>query len=470
MLRGWRFIAKFAVIKNKKQKSHNNMSRKLVLKRGLDLDLVGAAQVAQAKSATVGRVAIVPGDYPGFTPKPSVSEGDEVVPGTALFHDKWAESVNIVSSVQGKVRAIVRGARRKIERIEVDVVPSEAAPVKVTAPKTADEAREFLQRQGLWAMMRQRPYDIVPVADAVPRDIFVSAFDSNPLAPNYDFLLEGHEAYLAEGVRILKLLTPGRVYVSRRLGRGMADIAGAEMVDVEGPHPSGIAGVQAANIAPVNKGETIFTLDALTLSRIGVVALTGHDGAWITSVAVTGSEVITPEYVDVPIGASLAAILAGNVKDDGRHHRIIGGNVFTGKRESIDGYLRYPYTQVTVIPEGDDADEFMGWASMSPSKSSVSRSFLGHFRHHKLNPDARLMGGRRAMIMSGEYDKVMPMDILPEYLIKAIIARDIDKMEALGIYEVAPEDFAVAEYVDTSKLPLQQIVRDGLDYLRKELS
>ncbi len=446
------------------------MSRKLILKKGLDLNLEGAAPVAKPKVVEVPTVAIVPDDFHGFTPKPEVAEGDTVVAGSPLMHDKWAEDVKIVSPVAGTVKAIVRGARRKIERIEVTVAPSSSEAITTAAPKSREQALEFLKRQGLWAMMRQRPYDIVPEADALPRDIFVTAFDSNPLAPNYDFLLEGHAVYLAEGVRILKLITDGRVYVSRRAGQALANIPGAEMVYIDGPHPSGNPGVQASNIAPVNKGEVIFTLDALTLSRIGIVALTGHDGTWMTSVAVTGPEVRIPEYVDVPIGAALSPILHNNIKEDAIHHRIISGNVFTGKRESIDGYLRYPYTQVTVIAEGDDVAEFMGWASMSPSKGSVSRSFPGHFFRHKMAPDARLMGGRRAMIMSGEYERVIPMDILPEYLIKAIIAHDIDKMEALGIYEVAPEDFAVAEYVDTSKLPLQQIVRDGLDYLRKELS
>ncbi|MDE6061632.1 MAG: NADH:ubiquinone reductase (Na(+)-transporting) subunit A, partial [Duncaniella sp.] len=202
--------------------------------------------------------------------------------------------------------------------------------------------------------------------------------------------------------------------------------------------------------------------------RMGSLALTGKPD-WTASVAVTGSEVKEPRIENTIVGAELSAILEGELKADGRHQRIISGNVLTGTPEGLDGFLRYPYRQVTVIPEGDDADEFMGWASLSPSKMSVSPSFIGRFLGRKFAPDARLNGGRRAMIMSGEYDKVFPMDILPEYLIKAILAKDIDRMEALGIYEVAPEDFALAEYVDPSKLELQKIVRDGLDYLRSEV-
>jgi len=205
------------------------------------------------------------------------------------------------------------------------------------------------------------------------------------------------------------------------------------------------------------------------LARIGALALTG-EVPMETIVAITGSEVSSPHLVRTTIGAEMGALLKGEIKADGRNHRIISGNVLTGYKDSIDGYLRYPYRQISVIPEGDDVAEFMGWASLSPKKMSTSPSFPGYFSGKKLfRPDARLLGGRRAMIMSGEYDKVMPMYILPEYLIKAILGRDIDRMEQLGIYEVAPEDFALAEYADTSKLELQKIVREWLDYLRKEL-
>ncbi len=222
-----------------------------------------------------------------------------------------------------------------------------------------------------------------------------------------------------------------------------------------------------ANIAPVNKGEVVWTLDADTLWRIGHLSLTGNVD-FSTLVAVTGSEVIKPHYAKTLTGAPVNVLLKDNVKDDNRHHRIISGNVLTGTAVGADGFLRFPYTQVTVIPEGDDVDEFMGWASLSPSKMSVGRSFPGHFLKKKFNPDARLQGGRRAMIMSGEYDELIPMDIMAEYLIKAILSKDIDRMEALGIYEVVPEDFALAEYADTSKLELQKIVAEGLEYLRKE--
>ena len=319
-------------------------------------------------------------------------------------------------------------------------------------------------------MMTQRPYAVVPDPGAEIRDVFVSGFDSAPLSVSPSEFTKEEISQLEAGVKILSLLTSGKVYVSRRADQALPDLKGAEMVDVTGPHPSGNAGTVIAAIRPVNKGETVLCLDLQTLRRAGAVALTGKLPV-DTTVALTGSELKTPKLVTTVIGAEMKALLSGEIKSDGRHHRVISGNVLTGTATSLeDGYLHFPWRQVTVIPEGDDADEFMGWASISPAKMSSSPSFPGKFfRRKPFTPDARLLGGRRAMIMSGEYDKVMPMDILPEYLIKAILAKDIDRMEQLGIYEVAPEDFALAEYADTSKLELQKIVREGLDYMRKEL-
>ncbi|MDE7135422.1 MAG: NADH:ubiquinone reductase (Na(+)-transporting) subunit A, partial [Muribaculaceae bacterium] len=235
-----------------------------------------------------------------------------------------------------------------------------------------------------------------------------------------------------------------------------------------GPHPSGNVGTHIANIAPVNKGETVWTMDATTLWRIGVAASTGMAPATVF-VTVAGSEVKTPQVVEAVAGCDISSIVSGNLKQSDAHQRIISGNVLVGVKVGIDGFLRYPYRQVTVIPEGDDVDEFMGWASLSPKKMSRSRTFLSGIFGGTFKPDARLNGSKRAFIMSGEYERYMPMDIMAEYLLKAIIGRDIDQMEKLGIYEVAPEDFALGEYADTSKIEAQKIVREGLDYLRKEL-
>ncbi len=442
----------------------------LSLKKGLDLNLKGGITDTNREKITVNRVALTPDDFTGFIPKPEVKEGDSVVKGQAVLRDKNTESIKLTSPVSGTVKAIVRGDRRKIMRVEIEADKNTTTSKEFEIDRnSSDSIKEALMESGLWAMMRQRPYDIVPCANQRPRDIFVTAFDSAPLAPTLALSANGKEKEIAAGVEALKKLTSGKVYISVRETENIAIPTGATAVNVKGPHPAGNTGVQAANIAPVNKGETIWTLDIVTLARIGSLMLTGNVD-WNTTIAVTGSEVKTPKYVDTVAGAEIAPLIAGNVKDDGKNHRIISGNVLTGVTTGQDGYLHYPYRQITIIPEGDDKDEFMGWASVSTKKMSTSRSFPGHFLTKKLfAPDARLHGGRRAMIMSGEYDKVLPMDILPEYLLKAIISRDIEKMEQLGIYEIAPEDVALCEYADPSKIEIQKIVREGLDYLHKEL-
>lgn len=448
------------------------MRRTVSLKKGLNLNLEGGmGSETPVATPLPARVAVIPDDFPGFIPKLDVAEGDRVEAGSPLLRDKADARIKLVAPAAGTVEAVVRGARRKIERVVVAVDKSQPAAAVKCGPfvdADADKVRDALMASGLWAMMRRRPYDIVPLPADEPRSIMVTAMDTAPLAPSLEKLVDGRKADIEAGVKVLGRLVKGYIYIGVGNGSGFPDIEGAEVVEFPHLHPAGNAGVQIANIEPVNKGEVVWTLDVVTLARIGHLALTGQPD-WSASVAVTGSEVKEPRMEKTLVGAELSVILEGELKTDGHHQRIISGNVLTGTPEGLDGFLRYPYRQVTVIPEGDDADEFMGWASMSPSKMSVSPSFIGRFLGRKFAPDARLNGGRRAMIMSGEYDKVFPMDILPEYLIKAILAKDIDRMEALGIYEVAPEDFALAEYVDPSKLELQKIVREGLDYLRSEV-
>ena len=443
---------------------------KLKLKRGLKLNIAGGLPAnVHAEEKNVGLCAIIPDDFPGFVPKVCVRDGDAVAAGTPLLFDKRNPEVKIVSPVNGRVRAVVRGERRKIMRVELEVGETSAPAVTFSQVTDEDSARKLLAESGLLALMRQRPYDIVPAPYDTVRDIFITALDTAPLAPSaavFSALFDKQD-YEA-GVALLKRITKGKVYLSHGSDWAAGDIKGAEMVEVEGPHPAGNAGIQAANIAPVNKGEIIWTLDLPTLGRIGRLAQ-GKAAEYRTMVALTGPEVASPALYLTTIGAKVAPLLAGHLDTDDCHKRIISGNVLTGNAVGADGFLRYPYRHITVIAEGDDKDEFMGWASLSPAKMSESRSFPGHFAKRLFRPDARLNGGRRAMIMSGQYDNVIPMDILPEYLIKAIISNNIEDMERLGIYEVAPEDFAAAEYADTSKLPLQQIVRDGLDYIRKEL-
>lgn len=445
------------------------MSRKLTIRKGLEIKMAGGlTDLKPVEAPQSASYAVIPDDFNGFVPKPAVKEGDRVEAGAPLLFDKRDSELKLVSPVAGTVSAIVRGERRKILRVVV--TPDNSAEAKAvfdTAAKDGAAVRRLLKNSGLWAMMRQRPYDIVPNPESTPRDIFVTAIDSAPLAAS-PAAYYGDTGTLEAAVALLAKTTSGKIYIGRRADGGVADIKGAEMVDIDGPHPSGNVGVLIANTVPVNKGDTVWTLDLATLWRIGRLSLTGS-ADFTDYVALTGSEVEKPAVLRTVIGATIASLTEGRLAPAVHHQRIISGNVLTGVTVAADGYMHYPYRQITVIPEGDDVDEFMGWASLSPRKMSESRTFPGKFFGKLFRPDARLLGGRRAFIMSGEYDRYMPMDIMAEYLLKAIIGRDIEKMEKLGIYEVAPEDFALGEYADTSKIEAQKIVREGLDYLRKEL-
>ena len=436
------------------------------LKKGYDLKLKGGIINDAIKEApTPAHCAIVPDDFSGIIPRMEKKEGEQVKAGEALYHDKTEERIKVTSPVSGTVKAIVRGERRKIEQIVVECDGNDDH--KKLDPSSPIDA---LLDSGLWAMLRQRPYDIVPSPDVTPRDIFVTCFDSAPLAPNLKLVLGDYISYLEQGVEVLSKLTTGSVYLGCRAGEEL-EAKGAETVAFKGPHPAGNAGIQAGNIKPVNKGEVIWTTDVVTVARIGKLFATGTVD-FNTVVAITGEQVAEPRYIATVMGAPMGMLLEGLLSDNGKPNRIISGNVLTGQQVQLDGYLRAPYRHITVIPEFQKQDEFMGWASLSPKKFSVYRNFPGWLlgmNRKPMNVDARINGGERAIVMSGEYDRMLPMDIYAEFLIKAIIAFDIDKMEQLGIYEVAPEDFALCEFADTSKLELQRIVREGLDKLRKEM-
>lgn len=433
------------------------------LKKGYDLNLKG-----RIVGPAVGQVikselyAIVPDDFTGLTPRMDKREGDHVMAGEPLFHDKTYEQIQVVSPISGVVKEVRRGARRHIDAI---VIAADGSNDVVRHELNGSPINTLLS-SGLWAMLRQRPYDIVPSPEVRPRDIFVTGFDSSPLAPDLTVVLGDDRQYLAEGVKVLKQLTDGDVYVGFRPGEEI-EIAGAVVNAFKGPHPAGNAGVQLGNIKPVNKGEVVWTLDIVTLARIGRLFATGevsHD----TVVALTGECINHPRYVRATMGCQLSSLLDGT---DTTGCRIISGNALNGYRVEADGYLRAPYRHVTVIPEVSKPDEFMGWASLCPSRFSIYRTFTSWLTGKKeVSMDARIKGGERAIVRTDEYDDMLPMDIYAEFLIKAIITFDIDKMEQLGVYEIAPEDFALAEYACTSKLELQRIVREGLDRLRSEMS
>lgn len=448
------------------------MANLIKVKKGLDIPLQGAANAALRDVCEPTECGIVPDDFPGFRWKVAVKEGDKVAEGSPLLFAKENPDLLITSPLAGTVTEIRRGERRHIDAV---VVVGSGAKADDVIHDTTDVAgnRDALVKlictAGLWVFMRQRPYDIVPDPTVVPRDIFVTCFDTAPLAP--DVVTNEMAADMERGLEALSSLTSGRVYLGIPEESSFTSRA-AVVYEFQGPHPAGNTGVQASLIKPVNKGEVIWTLDARTAVRIGRLLATGRLDT-SANVAVTGPLAQNPCMIDTRIGASLASLLKGHLPSDTSDMRVISGNVLTGAKADVaEGFLRFPYRQITLIEEGAHADEFMGWASLSMKKYSVKRSFLSRLfgKETNLRFDSRLHGGRRAPILSGELDRVFPMDIYPEYLLRAIEARDIDRMEQLGIYEVAPEDFALPEFVDTSKEPLQAIVRDGLDYLRAEIS
>ncbi|MDE6638313.1 MAG: NADH:ubiquinone reductase (Na(+)-transporting) subunit A, partial [Muribaculaceae bacterium] len=431
------------------------MGIEINIKKGLDIPLEGKAE-GKPETIKAELVGICPDDFPGYTWKCDVKPGDIVTKGSSLFHAKEAEMIKLVSPVAGTVEEIRRGERRKILAVTV-----KAAGEDEKTPIGGDTLIEKLKLSGLWAMMRQRPFDVVPAENAVPRDIFVTAFDSSPLAGN---VIPTHIAeYLEPGLEALKSLTKGTLYLAVRPGQGLRTKA-ATVLDMNGPHPAGNPSVQIAAVAPINKGDTVWTVDAGTVARIGMLVKKGYCD-YRAEVAITGPAAEKPKKVVTEIGTSLNEILRGELKE-GASLRVISGNVLTGVKVNPDkDFLRFPYRQITIIEEGNNADEFMGWASMNPKKFSIKRTFPAFLRglEKPFNFDARIKGGHRAMILSGELDKVFPFDIYPEYLIKAMIAGDYDKMEKLGIYEVAPEDFALPEFVDTSKQELQKLTRESLE-------
>ncbi len=436
------------------------------LKQGFDLNLKGKITQEIVSEPTQSETfAIIPDDFTGVIPRMEKKPGEHVVAGEVIYHDKNDEKIKVTSPVSGTVAEVVRGDRRKI--LAVTVTPDNKGESK--SFDTRSNPKELLLESGLWAMLRQRPYDIVPNTDVRPRDIFITAFDSAPLAPSLKTVLGDDERFLDKAVEVLLSLTDGKVYMGCPTDYTI-DSTGAETNTFAGPHPAGNAGVQIANIKPVNKGEVVWTLDVITAARIGKLFETGKVD-YDTTVALTGCGIAEPCYVKATMGCSLKSLLDGRLVEDGKEKRIISGNVLTGVKENLDGFLHAPYRHITVINEINKKDEFMGWASLSPKKYSIYRVFTSWLcgRHKEVDLDAKLNGGERAIVLCGEYDKMLPMDIYAEFLIKSIIAFDIDKMEQLGIYEVAPEDFALAEYADTSKLELQRIVREGLDKMRAEM-
>jgi Na+-transporting NADH:ubiquinone oxidoreductase subunit A len=449
------------------------MSKVIKLKKGLDIQIKGEPAYNLEHIGKPETFAIKPADFHGLVPKLLVKVGDKVKAGTPLFFDKYQPEVLYVSPVGGEVTAVNRGERRRI--LEV-VVTADRENLSEDFPRgnpqnlSSDEIKATLLKSGVWPAIISRPFSIVARPADQPKSIFISCFDSSPLAPDYDFVFKEEADAWQTGIYALAKLTAGKVYLGlsvKKENKLFSETKGVEISWFDGPHPAGNVGIQIHAVSPINKGEIIWTIKPQDVIMIGRLFLTGkYDSSRV--IALVGSEVKEPKYFRFWQGGSLSGLLKGKLNKG--NVRIISGNVLTGTATGTDGYLGFFDSMVSVIPEGNYYEMF-GWALPGLGKFSPSRTFFSWLgsKKKKYVLDANTHGEERAFVLSEEYDKVLPMDILPVYLLKAILANDIDAMEQLGIYEVIEEDLALCEYVCTSKIMVQSILRKGISSIMKEL-
>jgi Na+-transporting NADH:ubiquinone oxidoreductase subunit A len=450
------------------------MSSSIKLKRGLDIRISGTADKILVPDVQSTLYGVKPVDFPGLTPKLDVKQGDKVLAGSPLFHDKLHPEIKFVSPVSGNVLLVTRGDRRKLLEIVVERKGDGFTSFGKGDPSVMprEKIQSLLLDSGLWPAVRQRPYHIIARPTDVPKSIFISGFDSSPLGPDYNFITDNSSSgFFRSGINALRRLTDGKINLVLN-GREDAsvtlkNITGVDISYFSGPHPAGNVGVHIHHLDPINKGDIVWVVnlqDVLAIGRLFEEGIYLHERI----IALTGSEVIKPQYYRVRSGASIAGMVKDNIKPG--NLRYISGNVLTGTRIEPDGYIGYYDSQVTIIPEGNYY-EFFGWIKPGINKFSFSRTFLSSLIPRKsYNLDTNIHGGERAFVMTGQYEKVLPMDIYPMQLLKAILAEDIDLMENLGIYEIAEEDFALCEFICPSKIEIQSIVRKGLDLMVREMS
>ncbi len=451
------------------------MSKTIRIKRGLDIPLSGESELSWGQVEASPFYAIKPSDFHGIRPKLLLREGAKVKAGTPVFFDKGNEKVMFCSPVSGEITEIVRGAKRVLLEIHIKADgKNECEDFKLPSFESAgrEEIIDTMLKSGVWPMIKQRPWNVIANPDTSPRSIFISAFDSSPLAADNSFIFDGQEALFQTGLDILKKLTDGPVHLcipgKGKVASAFSNAKGVEIPTVNGPHPAGNVGVQIHHIEPLNNKDIIWTCnpqDVLSIARLFTEGRYNPERVF----NLCGSQVKDRKYFKSFIGAELAGYLKDNLS--GKKNRVISGNVLTGTHVGMHGYLGYYDHQVTVIPEGDYY-EFLGWIEPGFSKFSTSGSIASKWflKNKKRVLDTQMHGGQRAYMVTGEYDKVLPFDILPVHLIKAIMIEDIDLMEKLGIYEVAPEDFALCEVACTSKIDVQEVIQDGIDLMVKELS
>ena len=470
------------------------MTDTITIRKGLDIPVSGAAEKRLTDARNIAMCAVKPTDFVGLTPHLLVEEGDAVGVGDVLFCDKHDERIRFTSPVAGRVKAIVRGEKRRLEAVVVE--STESQPAVYDLPRSAEEIKALMLRCGLWTLLRQRPFGTVANPDDQPKAIFVSGFGSAPLAPDYDFVMQGREEFLKKGLEALAQLTEGKVHVCFRPNQRLAKQrsffnAQVQFHFVKGLHPSGNIGTQIAHIDPINKGEVVWTMNVQEVAVLGELVSTGVYNPEKV-IAVAGPHIKNPHYYRVKVGACLKDITAAQLlnagypemgtDDPSKANRIISGNILSGTQIATAGFLGAYDDLVSILPEGDYYD-FMGWLMPGFKKYSYSRTFLsGFLPKPSFKPfgiriprfssfwkfDTNTHGDERPLVFTGNFERVFPFDIYPTQLIKACIVGDIELMENLGIYEVEPEDFALCEFIDTSKTNIQEIIREALEKIRKE--
>ena len=440
----------------------------------MDISLLGSAEKRTKELPLASLYCLKPSDFHLVIPKLVAREGAVVKAGDTIFYDKRDERVLFPSPVSGTITEIVRGERRKI--LEIRITPDNVQSFQDFGKKnvvdlSAEQIKAHLLQSGCWPFIKQRPYDVIANPDGKPKAIFVSACKTNPLAPDYDYVLKGKEQALQTALTALSKLTTGKVHVSVFKDSSLSpfrNLKDIEIHNVLGPHPAGNVSTQIAHISPINKGEVVWVVTPQDLVVIGELFLTGKLNLTRT-VALTGSQVENPHYVTAIAGAQISGVVGAQVKD-ATNTRIISGDVLTGHKVDEKGFLGYYDDQITAIPEGNDYDLF-GWAKPISNKISLTRaltfSWLNPKKKYNLNTNTN--GEHRAFVVTGMYEEVFPLDIYPMQLLKACLYKDLDELENLGAYEVAPEDFALTEFVCVSKQPHQQIIREGLDLMMAEL-
>jgi len=450
------------------------MSYDIKIKNGLTINLKGAAQNIIKKAATPKTISINPSNFHLIIPKMVVKIGQKISQGDVVFFSKKDERIKFCSPVNGVVKEIIRGAKRKIIEIIIESIgDNETSSKKAIDYKnlSGEQVKNLLLDSGCWPFIKQRPYDIIANPSENPKSIFISTFNSAPISADFQIILDDQKEEFKHGVKILSKLFSGdlNIGIEKNNKSFLNDIENVKIHTFNGPHPAGNVGVQIHHIDPINSGEKVWTLGAEDVANIGRYFMTGSYNP-VRTLAVSGPPVKNPKYYKTIAGSELCEIIKDAGINQNDNLRFINGDVLTGYKVESDNYLGFYNNTLSVLREGNHYRMF-GWVPFVNNKvpSIYKTSFSWLFPNKKYDLDTNLNGEERALVVTGEMEKVFPMDILPMQLLKECMAGNIEKMESLGIYEVAPEDFSLIDYSSSSKIEAQYIIRKGLDLMISEV-